>query len=85
VYASLQSPRQWHLYQRAAAQYNYIAEQLSALGIVYLHVVEGATGGPRDVAHFDYDAARSLQATYIANNGYTRQLAEVRLRKASSI
>lgn len=27
------------------SQYNYIAEQLSALGIVYLHVVEGATGG----------------------------------------
>lgn len=27
------------------AQYDYIVEQLDALGIVYLHVVEGATGG----------------------------------------
>src|SRR6266702_5123675 len=35
-------------------QYDYITEQLSALGVVYLHVVEGATGGPRDVAPFDY-------------------------------
>lgn len=52
-------------------QYNYIAEQLSALGIVYLHVVEGATGGPRDVAHFNYDALRArFKQTYIANNGY---------------
>jgi N-ethylmaleimide reductase len=28
-------------------QYNYIVEQLSALGIVYLHVIEGATGAAR--------------------------------------
>ncbi len=63
-------------------QYNYIAEQLSALGIVYLHVVEGATGGPRDVAPFDYDALRArFKQTYIANNGYTRQLAEARLQE----
>ena len=39
-------------------QFDYIVEQLSALGIVYLHVVEGATGGPRDVAPFDFDALR---------------------------
>lgn len=63
-------------------QYNYIAEQLSALGIVYLHVVEGATGGPRDVAPFDYDALRArFKQTYIANNGYTRKLAEARLQE----
>ena len=63
-------------------QYNYIAEQLSALGIVYLHVVEGATGGPRDVTPFDYDALRArFKQTYIANNGYTRQLAEARMRE----
>src|SRR5688572_20529253 len=31
-------------------QYDYVADQLDALGIVYLHVVEGATGGPRDVS-----------------------------------
>lgn len=52
-------------------QYDYIAEQLDALGIVYLHVVEGATGGPRDVALFDYAALRSkFKRTYLANNGY---------------
>ncbi|MGG5840244.1 alkene reductase, partial [Huaxiibacter chinensis] len=52
-------------------QYNYLAEQLNALGIVYLHVVEGATGGPRDVSPFDYDALRQrFKNTWIGNNGY---------------
>lgn len=61
-------------------QYNYIAEQLNALGIVYLHVVEGATGGPRDVAPFDYDALRQrFKQTYLANNGYDLELATTRL------
>ncbi|OZY83642.1 alkene reductase [Cellvibrio mixtus] len=61
-------------------QYNYIAEQLNALGIVYLHVVEGATGGPRDVAPFDYDALRQrFKHTYLANNGYNLELATTRL------
>ncbi|MBN6152290.1 alkene reductase [Xanthomonas sp. AmX2] len=61
-------------------QYDYIAEQLSALGIVYLHVVEGATGGPRDVAPFDYAALRSrFKGTYVANNGYDPALATARL------
>ncbi|WP_020200927.1 alkene reductase [Cupriavidus sp. WS] len=61
-------------------QFDYIADQLNALGIVYLHVVEGATGGPRDVAPFDYDALRRrFKNTYIANNGYDLELATSRL------
>ncbi|MEN1835587.1 alkene reductase [Pseudomonas lijiangensis] len=61
-------------------QYEYITEQLSALGVVYLHVVEGATGGPRDSAPFDYDALRSrFKQVYLANNGYDLDLASTRL------
>jgi N-ethylmaleimide reductase len=61
-------------------QYDHIAEQLDALGIVYLHVVEGATGGPRDVAPFDFAALRRrFHQTYLANNGYTLELAAARL------
>lgn len=34
-------------------------------------MVEGATGGPRDVAPFDYDALRRrFKQTCLANNGY---------------
>lgn len=57
-------------------QYDYIVEQLSTLGIVYLHVVEGATGGPRDVAPFDFAALRGrFKQTYLANNGYDLEFA----------
>ena len=48
----------------------------SARGLGYVHLVEGATGGPRDIAPFDFAALRQAFAgTYIANNGYDRDLA----------
>lgn len=62
------------------AQFEYIVDQLDALGIVYIHVVEGATGGPRDVAPFDFGSLRRrFKNTYIANNGYDLDLATSRL------
>lgn len=61
-------------------QYNYIVEQLSKLDIVYLHVIEGATGGARDIAPFDFDALRTrFKNTWMANNGYDLALATSRL------
>lgn len=58
------------------AQFDYIVDQLDALGIVYIHVVEGATGGPRDSAPFDFGSLRRrFNNTYIANNGYDLELA----------
>jgi N-ethylmaleimide reductase len=40
-------------------------------------VIEGATGGPRDVAPFDYAALRRrFKGAYIANNGYSLELAD---------
>jgi N-ethylmaleimide reductase len=62
------------------AQFDYIVDQLNTLGLVYLHVVEGATGGPRDITPFDFDSLRRrFKNTYIANNGYDRDLATTRL------
>lgn len=66
-------------------QFDYIVDQLSTLDLVYLHVVEGATGGPRDVAAFDYDSIRRrFKNTYIANNGYDLDLAETRLAEGKA-
>ncbi|ATU94201.1 alkene reductase [Phyllobacterium zundukense] len=60
----------------AQAQFDYIVDQLDALGIVYIHVVEGATGGPRDATPFDFGSLRRrFGNTYIANNGYDLELA----------
>ena len=57
--------------------FDYIVDHLSALKLVYLHVIEGATGGPRDVAPFDYAGLRKrFKGTYIGNNGYDLALAE---------
>ena len=58
------------------ALFDYIVDGLNALNLVYIHVVEGATGGPRDIAPFDYDGLRKrFNGTYIANNGYDFKLA----------
>jgi N-ethylmaleimide reductase len=57
--------------------YRYVVEQLDALGLAYIHVIEGVTQGPRDVpGGFDYTALRkAFRGRYIANNGYDRNLA----------
>ena len=49
---------------------------LLPLKLAYLHVVEGATGGPRDIAPFDYAALRrAFGGPFMVNNGYDRQMA----------
>lgn len=54
----------------------YLVEELNKRGIAFIHFIEGATGGPRDVPGFDYAWARqAFKGTYIANNGYDRQMA----------
>ncbi|WP_156466724.1 MULTISPECIES: alkene reductase [unclassified Methylibium] len=58
------------------ALFNHVAEQLAPLKLAFLHVIEGATGGPRDVAPFDYAALRArVKAPWIVNNGYDRDMA----------
>jgi N-ethylmaleimide reductase len=58
------------------ALFDYIVDGLNALKLVYIHVIEGATGGPRDNAPFDYGSLRKrFSGTYIANNGYDLKLA----------
>jgi N-ethylmaleimide reductase len=57
--------------------FDHIVDRLNALKLIYIHVVEGATGGARDVAPFDYASLRQrFDGAYIANNGYDFELAE---------
>ena len=56
--------------------FDHIVDGLNAEKLVYIHVIEGATGGPRDIAPFDYAGLRKrFNGTYIANNGYDLALA----------
>jgi N-ethylmaleimide reductase len=62
------------------ALFEHVAEQLAPLHLAFVHVIEGATGGARDVLAngiaFDYDAMRSrVKAPWIVNNGYDRRMA----------
>jgi N-ethylmaleimide reductase len=61
--------------------FEYIVDRFNALKLVYIHVIEGATGGPRDIAPFDYGSLRKrFNGAYMANNGYDLALAEKVLR-----
>ncbi|PUE50290.1 alkene reductase [Limnohabitans sp. 2KL-1] len=58
------------------AVFGPLVEALNQRGIAFIHFVEGSTGGPRDLAGFDFAWARqAFKGAYIANNGYTRDMA----------
>jgi N-ethylmaleimide reductase len=58
------------------AVFGHLVEELNKRGIAFIHFVEGATGGARDLPGFDFAWARkAFQGTYIANNGYDGEMA----------
>ena len=63
--------------------FDYLMRQLATLNLAYLHIIEGATGGPRELPERPFDYA-ALKATYrtaggkgawMVNNGYDKELA----------
>lgn len=63
---------------RPQALFERAVERLDAIGgLAFVHVIEGATGGPRDNIPFDYAALRAkFRGPWIANNGYDKDSAE---------
>ena len=58
------------------ALFGHLVARLNETGIAFIHVVEGATREARDYLPFDYAALRkAFKGAYIANNGFTRDLA----------
>ncbi|GAA0761274.1 alkene reductase [Ideonella azotifigens] len=62
------------------ALFEYVVKGLARLGLAYVHVVEGATGGPRDLSDegitFDFPALKKLfPGAWMVNNGYDRAMA----------
>lgn len=57
--------------------FDLAVSELAKRKIAFLHMIEGATGGPRDfVPGFDFQKLKKrFGGTYIANNGYDRQTA----------
>jgi len=59
------------------AIFGHLVANLSERKIGYIHVIEGATQGDRNIAPFDWSALRrTFSGAYIANNGYTREMAD---------
>ncbi len=64
--------------------FDYVVKQLATLNLAYIHIIEGATGGPRviDDRPFDYAALKAAYRTaggkgaWMVNNGYDKALAE---------
>ena len=63
--------------------FEYVVRQLATLGLAYTHIIEGATGGPRELADrpFDYAALKAAyrgaggQGAWMVNNGYDGAMA----------
>ena len=67
------------------ALFDYIVDQLNALKLIYIHVIEGVTGGQRDIAPFNYTSLRQrFKQAYIGNNGYDFQLATKTLQAGAA-
>lgn len=60
------------------ALFNHVVEELEKRHLLYIHVVEGATGGPRDVApDFSFEELRKrFSGPWMVNNGYDLDLAQ---------
>lgn len=73
--------------------FDYVVKQLAPLGIAYLHLIEGATGGPREVEGrpFDYEAMRrawrdaGAKGAWMVNNGYDQALAAQALAQGADL
>ncbi len=75
--------------------FEHVVRQLAPLGLAYVHLIEGSTGGPRDhqqgPAPFDYAALRQAyraaggQGAWMVNNGYDLPLAQQALTEGADL
>ena len=75
--------------------FTHVVKALAPLGLAYVHVIEGSTGGPRDhqqgPAPFDYAALRRAyrdaggQGAWMVNNGYDLPLADQALAEGADL
>ena len=64
--------------------FDYVIRALATMNLAYIHVIEGATGGPREIPDrpFNYAALKTAyreaggKGAWMVNNGYDKALAE---------
>jgi N-ethylmaleimide reductase len=73
-----------------AALFGYVAQQLGALKLGYLHIIEGQTGGSRDAdQRVNFEGLRqsfkqSGGRLTMVNNGYTKEMAQSAVSSGSA-
>jgi len=73
--------------------FEHVVRQLAPLGLAYIHIIEGATGGPRELPDrpFDYAALKAAYtqaggtAAWMVNNGYDLTLAQKALSTGADL
>ena len=73
--------------------FDHVVKHLAAHKLAYLHLIEGATGGPRELAErpFDYAALRKTyrdaggQGAWMVNNGYDLPMAKDAMEEGADL
>ena len=73
--------------------FDHVVKKLAAYKLAYLHLIEGATGGPRELPErpFDYAAMRKAyraaggQGAWMVNNGYDLPMAKDALEEGADL
>ena len=71
------------------ALYGHLVEQLATLGMAYVHVIQGETGGPRypedAIVPFDYGALKArFNGCWMVNNGYGKEDATLAITRGEA-
>lgn len=72
--------------------FEHVVKQLAKMDLAFIHVIEGATGGPRELPErpFDYAALKAAyraaggKGAWMVNNGYDGPLAEQAVQSGSA-
>ena len=72
--------------------FEYVVKQLAKLNLAFIHIIEGATGGIRELPDrpFDYAALKAAyraaggKGTWMVNNGYDKAMAEQAVKDGSA-
>jgi N-ethylmaleimide reductase len=73
--------------------FTHVVQALAPMKLAYIHIIEGSTGGPREVPDrpFDYTALKAAyraaggQAAWMVNNAYDKSLAEQALQNDADL
>ena len=73
--------------------FDYVVRQIASMNLAYIHIIEGATGGPRELPDrpFDYAALKAAyreaggKGAWMVNNGYDKPLAELAVAEGDDL